>query len=175
MRARQWMLLVVMVASLGTQGCRYSVDDSQSLTLEQRTTIEDSVRRFSVAVAQDVTQQGPVAWRKHFAGSPAFFMAVNGKLVFPSGQAAAAAIPDIAYQFKRIELRWGDDLRLDALTKNLCMVATSYTEVVELRPGIQGIHGTQSGYFTGLAENHNGQWQFRDAHWSAPMLPAKVP
>ena len=33
-----------------------------------------------------------MAWRKHFADSPDFFMAVNGKLVFPNGQAAAQAI-----------------------------------------------------------------------------------
>jgi hypothetical protein len=115
-----------------------------------------------------------MAWRKHFANSPDFFMAVNGKLVFPTGQAAAQAIPEIAHNYKHIELRWGDDLRLDALTERLCVVAASYTEVIELRPGVEGIQGTQSGYFTGLAENQNGKWQFRDAHWSAPV-PANTP
>ena len=141
----------------------------------RRAAVEDGVRRFTVTVAHDVTEEGPVAWRKHFADSPAFFMAVNGKLVFPNGQAAAQAIPGIARQFKHIELRWGDDLRFDVLTENLSVVAASYTEVIELQPGLEGIQGTQTGYFTGLAENRNGQWQFRDAHWSLPVLPAKVP
>ena len=102
--------------------------------------MEDSVRRFTATVAHDVTQDGPVAWRKHFADSPDFF-----------------------------------DLRLDALTENLCIVAASYTEVIELRPAIEGFRGTQNGYFTGLAEKRSGQWQFRNVHWSLPVLAAKAP
>ena len=174
MRVHKWMLLIAVVASLVCQGYRYSADNQESLTPARRVAVEDGVRRFTATVARDVTQEGPMAWRKHFADSPAFFMAVNGKLAFPNGQAAAQAIPEIARQYKHIELRW-DDLRLDALTENLCVVAASYTEVIELQPGIEGIQGTQSGYFTGLAENRNGQWQFRNAHWSAPVISPKVP
>jgi hypothetical protein len=102
-------------------------------------------------------------------------MAVNGKLAFPDGQSAVKAIPEVARQYKHIELRWGNDLRLDALTENLCSVATSYTENIELQPGVDGFQGTQSGYFTGLAENRNGHWQFRNAHWSVPVPPSKAP
>ena len=174
MQVRKWMLLILLVASLGYLGRSYSIESSRSLTPARRAAVEDSVRQFMVAVAHDVTQQGPIAWRKYFADSPAFFMAVNGKLVFANGQAAAQAIPQIARGYKHIELRW-DDLRLDALTENLCMVAASYTEVIELQPGIQGPGGTHTGYFTGLAENRNGQWQFRNAHWSEPLPTAKVP
>jgi hypothetical protein len=83
------------------------------------------VRHFVFNVAHDVTQEGPAVWRRHSADSPSFFMAVNGKLAFANGQAAAQAIPQIARQYKHIELRWGDDLRLDALTENLCVVAAS--------------------------------------------------
>jgi hypothetical protein len=115
-----------------------------------------------------------MAWRKHFSDRPEFFMAVNGQLAFPSGQAAAQAIPEVARRYKHIELRWGDDLRLDALTENLCVIGASYTEIVELQPGVDGPAGTQRGYFTGVVENRNGQWQFRDAHWSAPVPPGKV-
>ena len=171
MRVRKWILLIPAIASLASQGCHYSADNSRSLTPARRAAVEDGVRRFTGTVAQDVTQEGPMAWRKHFADSPDFFMAVNGKLVFPNGQVAAQAIPEIARNYKHIQLRWGDDLRLDVLTESLCVVAASYTEVIELRPGAEGIQGTQSGYFTGLAENQNGQWQFRDAHWSAANAP----
>jgi len=77
--------------------------------------------------------------------------------------------------FKRIELRWGDDLRVDALTENLCVVASSYTEVIEPNaPDVAGLGGTHNGYFTAVAEKRNGQWQFRDAHWSEPV-PPKTP
>ena len=174
MRLDRWMLLIPMVASLGCQACR-SADNAQTLAPARRTAVEDAVRRFTAAVAHDVTEDGPMAWRKHFADSPAFFMAVNGQLAFPSGQAAAQAIPEVARQYKHIELRWGDDLRLDALTEGFCVVGASYTEVIELQPGVQGWQGTQNGYFTGVAENRNGRWQFRDAHWSQPVAPSKAP
>jgi hypothetical protein len=169
------MLLIPVVVSLNCFGNSSSVDRSQSLTPERRASVEDSVRRFTATVARDVTQQGPIAWRKHFEDNPAFFMAVNGKLAFPSGQAAAQAIPQIASSFKHIELRWGTDLRLDALTENLCVVAVSYNEVIELRPGAEGPQGSQSGYFTGLAEKRNQQWQFRNVHWSMSIPPPPAP
>jgi hypothetical protein len=152
-----------------------SAGNFQSLTPARRAAVENDVRRFVSNVAHDVTQEGPLAWRRHFSDSPSFFMAVNGQLAFANGHAAAQAIPEIARQYKRIELRWGDDLRLDPLTENLCVVAASYTEVIELQPGAEGPRGTQSGFFTGLAEHRNGQWQFRNAHWSQPVPPSTVP
>jgi hypothetical protein len=175
MRAGRWVLHMSVVASLGCAGCGNFADHPRPLTQERRSAIENSVRQFTATVAHDVTQDGPIAWRRFFAEGPQFFMAVNGTLAFPDGQSAANAIPEIARQFKHIELRWGNDLRLDVLTENLCNVATSYTETIELQPGNAGFQGTQAGYFTGLAENQNGQWQFRNAHWSAPVPSSKAP
>jgi hypothetical protein len=166
------MLPILVAASLGLQSCRPSADNPQPLTPARRIAVEDSVRRFTVAVAHDVTQEGPMAWQKYFADTPNFFMAVNGQIAFPNGQAAAHAIPEIARQFKHIELRWGDDLRLDVLTENLCAVAVSYTEVIDPQPAAESMRGTHNGYFTGLVENRNGQWQFRNAHWSESSLPS---
>ena len=93
--------------SLGFQGCGYIADNSRSLTEARRAAVEDRVRQFTATVAHDVTRDGPIAWRKFFGDGPEFFMAVNGKLAFPDGQSAAKAIPEIARQFKHIELRWG--------------------------------------------------------------------
>lgn len=169
------VILLLAVGLLSNSGVSTAADGKASLTPAQRAAVEEGVRRFTASVAHDVTQEGPMAWRKHFADRPEFFMAVNGQLAFPSGQAAAQAIPEVARQYKHIELRWGDDLRLDALTENLCVVAASYTEIIELQPGIKGPDGTQRGYFTGVAEKRNGQWQFRNAHWSSAPEPAKAP
>jgi hypothetical protein len=174
-RVRQRVVLMCAASLLGFQGCGYFADNSRSLTEARRAAIDDGVRQFTATVAHDVTQDGPIAWRKFFAEGPEFFMAVNGKLAFPDGQSAAKMMPEIARQFKHIDLRWGNDLRLDALTENLCNVATSYTENIELQRGVDGFQGTQSGYFTGLAENRNGHWQFRNAHWSVPVPPSKAP
>ncbi len=172
-----WWILVGSAGVAAISTCRTVASisaNSSNLTAERRTVVENDVRRFTAAVARDVTSEGPIAWRKYFADEPQFFMAVDGTLVFPDGQSAAKAIPQIASQFKRIELHWGDDLRLDPLTDSLCNVATSYTEKIELQPGASGPQGAEVGYFTGIAENRNGQWQFRNAHWSQP-LPASAP
>ena len=177
MGTRQCGLAVALViGALGWVGCRSSADSALPVKPAGRAAVEASVRQFTAAVAHDVTQEGPMAWQKYFASGPEFFMAVNGQLAFPNGQAAAQAIPVVAHNYKHIELRWGDDLRTDVLTENLCVVAASYTEVIELNPGAEGMmQGTQNGYFTGVAEKRNGQWRFRDAHWSLPVALAKSP
>jgi hypothetical protein len=172
MEVRQWLLLIPLVASLGCQGCRNSVDYSQSLTPARRAAVEDSVRQFTVAVAHDVTQEGPVAWRKHFADTPAFFMAVNGKLVFPNSGSATEGIQSFAHTIRHIDLHWGDDVRIDPLTPDFAVVATPW---VEVQIDLKGQQVTTGGFFTALAENRNGQWQFRNAHWSEPVPPPKVP
>jgi len=138
MRVRRSVLLMCAAASLGFQGCGYFADNSRSLTEARRAAVEDGARQFTATVAHDVTQDGPIAWRKFFAEGPEFFMAVNGKLAFPDGQSAEKVIPEIAGQFKHIELRWGNDLRLDALAENLCSVATSYPRISNCNPARRG-------------------------------------
>ncbi len=136
----------------------------QSLTKARATDVDVSVRDFMRVVAHDVTQDGPAAWRKHFADSPAFFMAVDGHLVFPNSAVATAGIQGAAGMFKHIELRWGDDLRVDPLAENLAVVAASYHEV---RVDTAGKRVDEDGFFTGTVERRDGRWQFRNVHWSA--------
>ena len=167
-----WILLVAVGASVGCGLHHESADGSQSLPPERRAAVEAGVRSFVSNVAHDVTQDGPAAWSKYFADEPAFFMADEGQLVFPNSQAAKQAIQNLARVFKSIDLRWGDDLRIDPLTPSLAMVAVPYTEV---RIDNAGHRVTESGYFTGLAEYRNGRWQFRNAHWSVVAPTAKAP
>jgi len=143
--------------------------ESQSLTAVRASAIEDGVRAFTATVAHDVTQQGPLAWNKHFENSPAFFMAVNGQLAFPSGAAAKAGIQSVALTIKHIQLKWGDDLRVDPLTPELAVVAAPWHETLTDAAG----HTVEAtGFFTGLAEYRDGRWQFRNAHWSSPVSPS---
>ena len=93
-------------------------------------------------------------------------MASNGQLAFASGQAALQGIEGVAKMIKHIELHWGDDLRVDALTPELAMVGTTWKEV---RVDAEGHEVKDGGYFTGLVERRNGQWQFRNVHWSEPV------
>jgi hypothetical protein len=131
---------------------------------QPRTAEEDSVRAFMHAVAQEVSREGPAAWRREFAPGPEFFMAANGQLVFADAAAAARGIEALTHTLPKIELRFGDDLRVDALTPTLALVGSSYTEV---QTDAQGQQRTDRGYFTGLAERRDGQWRLRSAHWSS--------
>jgi hypothetical protein len=170
MRLRPWIFVLPVIAAMGCQGQRSTTDRAGSLSAVDRTAVEQSVRGFMNAVAQDVTQGGPTAWAKEFADGPNFFMASDGVLVFASGAAAAQGIPALTQIIKKIELQWGQDLRVDALTSDLAAVGSTYQEI---RTDPQGHESTEQGYFSGVAERRNGRWQFRDAHWSVLAPAAK--
>ena len=125
---------------------------------------EDSVRTFLHAVAEDVSREGPAAWRREFADGPEFFMASNGQLVFADGPAAARGIEALTHTLPKIELHFGDDLRVDVLTSSFALVGCSYAE---LQTDAQGQQHTDRGYFTALAERRGGQWRLRSVHWSS--------
>ena len=91
---------------------------------------------------------------------------------FANGQEAATAMQNLTRIIKRIELRWGDDLRVDVLTPELAVLGAPYSE---FRIDAEGHQVNEAGYFTGVAQFENGRWQFRNAHWSVAVLPAKVP
>ncbi len=167
--------LALLLATLVPAGCNLRVhdsNDSQSLGPERAAAVQTAVRAFAQTVAHDVTQDGPSVWRKHLEDSPSFFMAVNGKLAFPDSATATAGIQAFAPTIKHIELKWGDDLRVDPLTPNLAVVAATYHEVWE---STNGQHVDVTGFFTGTAEYRDGRWQFRNAHWSDPVPPPSVP
>jgi hypothetical protein len=166
-------LLVFLIATLATLASAQSRDSHKTPALPeaQRAAVESSVRDFLQTVAHDITEQGPTAWQKHFADDPAFFMANDGRLAFPNTQAAAEGIQAFAKTIQHIDLHWGDDLRVDVLTANFAIVAASWSEI---QVDTTGHRVNENGFFTGLAENRAGRWQFRDAHWSS-IPPAKTP
>lgn len=161
MRAR-WLLVLCALALCGCHGRAHS-RASPALTEQERLEITGDVRVFALEVAQDVTLRGPGAWAKHFSRAPEFFMVSQGTLQFANGAAAAQGIEALTHTLKRIDLRFGDDLRVDPLTSDFAVVAASFTEVLTDTAD----HDTPvSGYFTALAERREGQWVFRNAHWS---------
>jgi hypothetical protein len=171
MRSALWISFMCLVTSSACGIQRSRVDGSSFTALEKRAT-EDSVRLFVLGVAHDVSQDGPTAWEKHFADSPSFFMAVNGQLVFSNSESANQGIQSFARTIQHIELHWGDDIRVDPLSADLAVVATPW---VEVQTDLKGHSATTSGFFTAIAENRNGRWQFRDAHWSEPVATPKAP
>jgi hypothetical protein len=128
--------------------------------------VERAVRLFMQTVARDVTQNGPLAWIGYFDAGPAFFMAVNGQMAFSNAAAAQEGTRKFAQTISHIELKWGDDLRVDPLTAELAVVAVSWREI---QVDTAGHRVDEAGYFTGLAQYRKGRWLFRDAHWSTPV------
>ena len=174
MSVGRWVLVASGGTLLALAGCGLGLDGptgSASFTAARKAAVEKEVRQFAALVSQDVTQEGPEAWQKHLADDPAFFMAVDGKLQFPNRQAAKEGIEAFTRTILHIELNWGDDLRVDPLTPEFAVVASSWHEVWSDKEGHQT---TEDGFFTGLAERHNGQWQFRNAHWSVGAPASKA-
>ena len=160
----QVILLLALAVFAGCAVCGAEASESQAPTGDHA--VDQAVRAFMQAVAHDVTQDGPLAWIKYFDAGPAFFMAVNGQMAFPNGAAAREGTRKFAQTISHIELKWGDDLRVDPLTPELAVIAVSWRET---QVDTAGHRVDGAGYFTGLAEYRKGRWQFRNAHWSAPV------
>lgn len=139
---------------------------SYSVTPKETVGVDQAVREFMQTVSHSVTKDGPLVWIKYFDASPAFFMAVNGQVAFPNAAAALEGTRKFARTNRRIELQWGNDLRVDPLTNEFAIVGVSWREI---QVDTAGHSVTETGYFTALAEHREGHWQFRNAHWSAPV------
>ena len=159
-------VLLATVAFAGCSSNSIGSHQSQSLTPTRAAAVREDVRAFMQRVAVDVTRDGPLAWCKYLETSPVFFMAVNGQMAFPNGAAAQEGTQKFAQSINHIQLKWGDDLRVDPLTAELAVVAVSWSEV---QLDTEGHRVDEAGYFTGLAEYREEHWQLRDAHWSAPV------
>ncbi len=170
---RRWPV-VGLIAGLALGACDGGrmPEPSRALDAAHAVALTDSVRAFVGTVARGVSRDGPAAWRGYFEDSPAFFMASEGQLVFPTSDSATRAIRGLAQRIASIELRWGEGLRVDPLGPGLAVVAAPYTEVQVDKAGRRV---EEAGFFTGIAEHRGVGWQFRDAHWSVAGPPSRVP
>jgi hypothetical protein len=142
--------------------------DPQTLTAARAPYVDREVRAFAQEVAQDVSQNGPSAWRRRFSENPAFFMAADGHLQFPDSASATKGIEGLTHAIRHIELKWGDDLRVDPLRADLAVMAASFHEILV---NADGSRVDSNGFFTGTTEKRDGEWKFRNAHWSE-AIPA---
>jgi len=156
------LVAITLIACLSTAG----TSQPPTVTSGEAVAVDQAVRAFMQTVSHSVTQDGPLAWIKYFDQTPVFFMAVNGQMAFPNPSAAQEGTRAFAQTIRQIELKWGDDLRVDPLTSEYAVVGVSWREV---QVDTAGHTVTQAGYFTALAEYRDGHWQFRNAHWSAPI------
>ena len=119
-----------LVTSVAVSGCtRPPTPSGIALTDPQAAAIADSVRAFAASVARGVSDHGPTAWRDYFADTAAFFMASEGRLVFPTGDSAMRGIDGLGRVISHIELQWGDSLLVDPLAPGLAVLGATYHEV----------------------------------------------
>lgn len=163
MDLRRGVLILTSAFAVLTSLPRADAARAAALTAAQAAAVNRDVRTFAKTVERGVTQDGPVAWQVFFADSSAFFMVSDGQMAFPSGEALRRAMPQVVASIVHIELRWGDDLRIDPLTPDLAMFAAPW---FERRMDAAGHVLEESGYFTALAERNPKGWQFRNVHWS---------
>jgi TonB family protein len=135
-----------------------------------KTNVENGIRQFMSDVSQQVTARGPAAWKDFFENDPGFFMASDGAMVFHDADAAARGIEALTHTLKHIELHWGDDLRIDAITPSIAAVAVSWHEV---QVDSDSHETREHGFFTGMAELKDNRWRFRSAHWSSAKPQAR--
>ena len=162
-RIRSLLLTVTLAACIPFAA---GANHSHPVIPDGTASVDQAVRAFMRTVSDTVTSDGPMAWIKYFDASPAFFMAVNGQMAFPNPAAAREGTRKFAETIRHIELKWGDDLRVDALTSEFAVVAVSWREI---QVDTAGHSVTETGYFTGLVEYREGRWRLRDAHWSSPV------
>jgi hypothetical protein len=160
--ARAGLVLVLLFLTTLSGACSRARADG-ALTPERSAAIDKDVRTFLVGLADDVTKRGPAAWRTHFADTPTFYMASEGQMVFADSAAATKGINDLTGIIAKIDLKWGDPVRVEPLTPSLAAVAMPYHEELT---DTQGKIVVEDGYFTGLAELGPTGWKIRNAHWS---------
>src|SRR5215470_14779610 len=111
MRIARWVFVsAVTLTTVGIglgllAGCGFGFDvpaGQAQLTAERKAAVEQEVRQFCGAVSRDIAQQGPAAWEKHLADDPAFFLADEGKLLFPNRKAATQGITEFTRTIQHI-------------------------------------------------------------------------
>lgn len=153
----------VLLTSTMTIGCRPAPEVQKPVQVQQE------VREFAEQISHDLAREGPRAWLRQFYRGPAFFMASEGRLVFPSNDSADVYVSDLATRLRAIELHW-QHLRIDSLTPDLALIGTPFTESLTDTAGhTQRI----AGYFTAVAQRTGGSWQLRNAHWSLSPAAGK--
>jgi hypothetical protein len=136
---------------------------SSSSDARQISTVRGSVGMMMESITVSVSQQGPVAWLHYFEDTANFFMASEGRLVFPNNDSARNFINNtLVKTISKIELQW-HDIRIEPLTANFTQIAASFHEDITDSTGKKI---PEDGYFTALAHHTSSGWKLMNAHWS---------
>jgi hypothetical protein len=154
--SRRVSLFVLLLAGAACQSPRATPSGA---------TGEAGVRAMLAALQVDLEREGPAGWMAYFAEDPAFFMASEGRLLFPDRAAAAEMVAAFDPRVAHMQL-WLDDVRVELLDARRAVVAAAYREVIL---DVDEHETPMRGYLTALVELVDGAWRFRNLHWSSPL------
>ena len=118
------LLLAITLAACVPSGAGAS--HSHSVPPDGAASVDQAVRAFMQTVAHSVTQDGPMAWIKYFDASPRILYGRQRPDGLPEYRRRTGRTRKFAQTIPQIELKWGDDLRVDLLTNEFAVVAVSF-------------------------------------------------
>lgn len=164
---RVGLLISLLVLAFFASACSRP-QPSGSLSPDRSAAVAKDVRAFLAAMADDITKRGPAAWRTHFSDTATFYLAAEGQMVFADSPAATKGINDLTRALSKLDLKWGEPMRIEPLSATVAAVAMPYHEVLVHTSGKTVV---EDGYFTGLVELGPSGWKVRNAHWSVRPSP----
>lgn len=149
---------IILIACTGN-GCSHN----KNITTLDSDGIRDSVYKMTESIAEDVTMKGPRAWLLYFEDTPSFYMASDGRLVFPDYDSARNFINNtLVHSISKIMLKW-KDIHTDVLSQEFTNISAAFHEDIT---DAAGKTISINGYFTALAHRAAAGWRLRNAHWS---------
>ena len=161
------LVVVSVFTSVSAAGC---AGEMKQLSNAEKAEIEEHVSAMALTIASDLEARGPIAWLDHFLDVPEFFMASDGRLLFPDIESAEKIVEGFAHSIAKMELVWRD-IFIDPIEDGMAMMGATYDEVLV---DTSGTVLNLSGYFTGMAVETADGWKLRNLHWSSPLVPDQV-
>ncbi|MGD8869846.1 MAG: nuclear transport factor 2 family protein [Gemmatimonadales bacterium] len=140
-------------------------DRTPDLDAAHALALRDSVMEVARQISADLAADGPIAWLRYFETGPAFLMATDGRIVFPSSDSARVFVEYLSRHLSAVDLDWLD-LRVEPLAPGVAALAASYRETITYTAGNDTTFG---GYVTGVARHTEGGWRLQHLHWSSPV------
>ncbi len=119
-----WSSVFGLLAAMACVTCGLPVS-RQQLEADHADAMRDSVEQFFESIIGGLSEDGPIAWLQYFEESSEFFMASDGKLLFPSSDSAKAFVRGLSQKISAIQLRW-IDLRVAPISPGTAVVGASY-------------------------------------------------
>ncbi|MEM9381749.1 MAG: nuclear transport factor 2 family protein [Planctomycetota bacterium] len=150
---------LALAASVPLVSCR------STNTTEDWVERRDEVIDMLNGLTDDLSERGPEAWPDYFLDDASFFMASEGKMLFPDLAAAQAGCAELDARVERMNLAF-DAVRIQWIDPTHAIVSAAYEETLVETAGAEK---EMQGYMTALVATTSEGWRFQHVHWSSPL------